>query len=31
MQKDLSDWINVSAVEIDDNISREIRKSITGK
>jgi hypothetical protein len=28
MQKDLSDWIDVSKIEIDDNVSREINKSI---
>lgn len=28
MQKDLSDWIDVSKIEIDHNIAKEINKSI---
>jgi hypothetical protein len=31
MQKDLSEWIDVSRVEIDYNIAKEISKSITLK
>ena len=31
MQKDLSDWIDVRIVEIDDNISKEISASFDQK
>jgi len=31
MQKDLSEWIDVSNIEINDNISKEINKSIVEK
>jgi hypothetical protein len=31
MQKDLSDWIDVSKIELNDNISKEINKSISRK
>ena len=29
MQKDLSEWIDVSRVEIEHNIAKEINKSFT--
>lgn len=29
MQKDLSEWINISRIEIDESISRQINRSIT--
>jgi hypothetical protein len=29
MQKDLSEWIDVSSIEINSNIAKEINKSIT--